>query len=457
MTRIWTWSLLLIAACGGGSGNQPPDAFGTSGSGDGPGSDASSDGAPPGMVVVHVRSADDGTPEANIRVLFANADGTLAADALTDATGTAVAPLATGHVTVFHGSNSSSSAFDLLTIEGVVAGDVLELGPTPEPAKTGSTTVNVDLAGVDTASVTTPCSRSLNPEPVAAQPIDTFADPRCSTNVGVLATFFKNGVVGFSHLANQTIAANAPITMPARVAPLHTALTLAAMPANVRERFGVIASVDTDAGRFEDFQNLTFVPPADFTATFVRPPVGNTLLFGGRFERTDGRFGEQQVQVGAPAAAAVTLPVAGLLQRWLTGAFAVAEAGVQWFADGTPDHATIAWTTTVYAGGAPDGSFRSVHWTVLGPAPPAATSGVVPYPRLPDPNFAIRGSDTISKVAFRLIGLDGTATYADVHATLGADMSTILAFEPFGVVSIDDLHSLFEHAGVTGVKLTVTP
>jgi len=143
-------ALLLASACTGSI---------SSGSGGGGGDDT----PPPPNNKVAVTVADGATPQANVRVMFQAADGTVVT-AMTDATGTAFTDMpAGGNVTVIRTypvavPPAVQKYPEVLTYVGVKPGDELHLGHEIDDTSDASAiNVKVPITAQGTIKVVTPC------------------------------------------------------------------------------------------------------------------------------------------------------------------------------------------------------------------------------------------------------------------------------------------------------------
>jgi hypothetical protein len=158
MTARWLWVVCGLIACGD-DGAAPTDGMIT---GDGSGSGSDGDTDTPVYEPVTVTYLDRGIAAENVRVLFQRPDGSVAADAMTDATGVATGQIPPG------GSVTLVQADRLDTYVDVQPGDALRFGTqvTAGTAETLTATVplratssyGLYVCGVFTASGTTSIS-----------------------------------------------------------------------------------------------------------------------------------------------------------------------------------------------------------------------------------------------------------------------------------------------------------
>jgi len=160
-------SLVASACIGGldGIGENPP------------GNDPPDNPPPPPPTEVRIAVHDPSGPVAGLAVVFMNADDSVAADAVTDAQGVAVATMPTGSVSVIRDDASSTEpAGTVYTYVGVKAGDKLDLA-LPALSTTTPMTVTVRVPEGDPdaplpVTVRTPCGEGTGAPPEVTVTLD---------------------------------------------------------------------------------------------------------------------------------------------------------------------------------------------------------------------------------------------------------------------------------------------
>lgn len=162
MTRAW---LALLAACGGSTARDAPDASGSTGA-------------------TSVIVTDRGQPVPGAQVFFQGSDGATVLSSVTSATGACGFDLASGFVTVLLHRDGIAQ---LSTFAGVRLGDELHLDLSP----LGPTAVDVDVAVAPDGTAPGPYElyTSCGGGPIAVQPgINRVTLDACSGAMGVLVT-----------------------------------------------------------------------------------------------------------------------------------------------------------------------------------------------------------------------------------------------------------------------------
>jgi hypothetical protein len=256
----------VLAACGGADSASP---------------DSPAPVQPGGPVTIEVTLG--GAPQANVEVMFQNADSALVAVVTTDATGTASGDVAPdGFVTVVQPRSSSGSRDQLTTFARVQPGDALHLDlEPPAPAAAPDTfmlKINAD-AGQAGHTVQTSCGEAEGPGLVDPQEVTLFG---C------------DGIADMLVISSDDTGANFRSHFHPDVA---------------------LENVDLSTGIYEAFTpatvSYTGLPPQTFFVGINRrlsTPRGPLLdVFGGAFPAADPAAAQVDIGVPAQIGAATTL------------------------------------------------------------------------------------------------------------------------------------------------------
>jgi hypothetical protein len=188
---------LLASACTGDIGSDPGDGSG------------SNPPPPPPATDVRVTVQDGFMPQAGVRVLYQNADGSTFQELTTDATGTVDIDFPSGNITVIRtfpiaAPPATPRPAAVYTYVGVKAGDRLVLGDEMETNATALSAVNVSVPtnAQGTVSLTSGCGNGQGQAPLV--PISVAGCP-------AMVTFYGQDQGGSSFL--QRVAYGNPVDL----------------------------------------------------------------------------------------------------------------------------------------------------------------------------------------------------------------------------------------------------
>ena len=216
------WIALLASACTGDIGTDPGDG---SGSGGPP--------PPPPATDVRVTVQDGFVPQAGVRVLFQNADGSTIQEIATDATGVAdLDMMPSGNVTVIRtfpvaAPPATPRPAAIYTYVGVKAGDRLAVGDEMETTAASLTAVNVSVPSTaqGTVSLTSACGSGQG-----AAPLVPISVASCPSQV----TFFAADQGGSSFLVHATYGSPIDLSSAALTNSLNTSFSATGVTGDIQ-------------------------------------------------------------------------------------------------------------------------------------------------------------------------------------------------------------------------------
>lgn len=180
-------------------------------------------GTTPPTTTVELSVHDGQTPQAGVTVIFQHADGSLAAEATTDANGLATTDLADGgSITVIRSfpaidPQTPAPPVEVYTYVGVKPGDHLALGRTTDEYGTASAVlVNMPTGTNGTVKVAAPCGAGQGTAPQIAITVRT-----CNAQIGVYAEDGGHDAV-FKRVA---FGENIDLTTESLVGPLSSTIS----------------------------------------------------------------------------------------------------------------------------------------------------------------------------------------------------------------------------------------
>jgi hypothetical protein len=323
--------LLLASACtgtinGGGSDDDP--------------------GTPSTNVQVIVR---DGTsPQANVRVLFQNADDSLLAEAVTDATGLAGAQMPVGgNVTVIRTfadvpPPDLPPPAEVYTYVGVKPGDRLVLGHPVSDATPSAINVTVPDGAQGTIKIVTPCGAGQGTAPIVAITVrDCPVDVDFFVTTGDQSTFFKRAPYGANvDLGSEPLLGSLAATLASTNVP-------AGATVNVEER--------VVAGAFELFSSGSKRVDAQPATVNLPNLQGVDQLVVATIKAPNNAGTQMVAERSTYSASPVIVDAAGGLVP-LVSAPKYEPTGISWVEQGPGDADAVVVTLNVTRGAAMGGT-----------------------------------------------------------------------------------------------------
>ena len=363
--------------------------------------------APSNDVQITIR--DGYTPQANVRVIFQDANDAVLADTLTDAMGVAKFEMASGNVTVIRTYPPATPPAvrkppEVYTYVGVKANDKLELGNAiAEGATPGAIVVKVPDTAKGTVKVSTPCGSGQGTAPNVAITV-TNCPPMVDFYVtdGDQSSFYKKAPYTENvDLALEPLSGNLAATLSSINVP-------AATTVNVEER--------VVAGQFQLFSSGS--KRVDTTPATVNLPnlQGVDQLVVATL-KTTGRGTQLVADRSAYSASPVIVDATKGLLPYVMGNPVYAPTGVTWVEEGTGTVDAVIVMMNVTRGG-PISVDNEYVRTIIAPH----TGLALRLPAVPDAQYNPAMMDQIA------------GTHALVGATGGYDALRGKAFSVSSLV-----------------------
>lgn len=329
---------------------------------------------------VKVVVKDRYTPQAGVRVIFQNTDGTLLSDLATDANGVAEIAMAAGTVTVIRTypiptNGTERRVPDVYTYVGVKAGDLLELGNDESNGTAGAIVVKVPEGANGTVKVSTPCGAGQGTAPnVAITVTDCPAMMDFYVVDGDNSSFYKKAPYAENvDLATEALSGNLGATLAATNVPTGAQV-------NVEER--------VVAGMFALFSSGT--KRVDQAPANVNLPniTGVDQLVLAQIQVTEGR--QMVARRGAYSASPVVLDASANLIPYVS-TVQYKPTGITWMETGTGTADAVIVRMNVTRGGTQmvDNEYTR---TIIAPYAGATLA----VPALPDPLYNLGAMDQIA-------------------------------------------------------------